>query len=166
MPVFLKIDPNGGTQVLGANIPDATTINDGVMTKLQAQQLATLVAGGGGGGAMMWNIVDEQVGGDTYSAAANDFVPTDASEGNVGVVLPDATTCKGKLVAVKDAVGGSVSVGIKVTTTDSQTIDGTFYAFGLSLSTINRGNDFSAVVFVSNGANWLIAYTYLGQSSD
>jgi hypothetical protein len=160
MPVFLKIDPNGATQVLGAIVPDATPTQDGVMTKVQAQQLATLVSGGGS--AMVWTVQPVQVGGDTFNAAANDFVPCDANAGNVGVVLPTAVGIRGKLVEVKDAAGGDVSPSIKITTTDSQTIDGQDVSLGIGLNQYSGGNNFCGVVFVSDGANWLVAYFYAG----
>jgi hypothetical protein len=161
MPVFLKIDPNGATQVLGALIPDATPTQDGVMTKVQAQQLANLV--NGVGGAMKWNVTATQVGGDTFNAAANDLVPCNASGGgNVGVVLPTAVGIGGKMVEVKDVGGGATSNNIKITTTDGQTIDGVSVPFGITLNTYSGGNNFCGVAFVSDGANWLVAYYYVG----
>ena len=161
MPVFLRIDPNGATQVLGAIVPDATLTQDGVMTKVQAQQLANLVSGGGAA-AMKWNITATQVGGDTFNAAANDFVPVDATGGNVGVVLPTAVGISGKMVEVKDVGGANSSPGVKITTTDGQTIDGQAVPFGVALNTYSGGNNFTGVVFVSDGANWLVAYYYVG----
>ena len=161
MPVFLKIDPNGATQTLGALIPDATPLQDGVMTKEQAQQLANLV-NGGGGGAMKWNVTATQVGGDTFNAAANDFVPCNAGVGNVGVVLPTAIGISGKMVEVKDVGGGNTSPAIKVTTTGGQTIDGAAVPFGVTLNQYSGGDNFCGVVFVSDGANWFVAYYYVG----
>jgi hypothetical protein len=163
MPVFLKIDPNGATQVLGALIPDATPTQDGVMTKVQAQQLANLV-NGGGSAAMKWTVQPTQVAGDTFNASANDFVPCNAVGGppQTGVVLPTAVGIKGKMVEVKDVGGGNSAPDIKITTTDGQTIDGQAVPFGLTLDQITGGNNFSGVVFLSNGSDWLIAYYYLG----
>lgn len=133
-------------------IPDAGEDSSGVVT------LAQVKAAAGGGG---WNVVDLQVGSDTYDASPNDFVPCDATGGNVGVVLPDATTCKGQSVAVKDAAGGNSSPGIKITTVDGQTIDG---ESSLTMSAISGGNDFSSVEIVSDGANWLVGAAYGGHS--
>ena len=156
MPVFLKLDPNGGTQLIGAIVPNATRFNDGVITKEMFAQLQALIDNGG---AATWNVVATQVGGDTYNAAANDYVPCDATLGNVGVVLPDATTCKGKRVAVKDAAGGNTSPAIKVTTTGGQTIDG---QSSLTLTVVSNGNNFAEVQFTSDGANWLVGAAYAG----
>jgi len=158
MPVFLKIDPNGGTQVLGANIPDATTINDGVMTKLQAQQLATLVAGGGGsGGAGTWNVTDIQT--TVYDASANDLVRCTSTAGDVSVVLPTAVGIKGKQVKVVDV--DSLANDIVISTLDGQTICGK--------ATINYSDicfdPNGAITFVSDGANWMIGDYFKGIST-
>jgi hypothetical protein len=156
MPVTVKIDPNP-TRQQAYIIPDATTKSDGVMTKEMAAKLAAIPDDGGGN---KWNVVAVQVGGDTYSAQPNDYVPVDATGGNVSVVLPDATTCKGQSVALKDVAGGNVSAGIKLNTVDGQTIDG---AASLTLSTISGGNNFAEVQVVSDGANWLVGPVYAGQ---
>lgn len=133
-------------------IPDAGLNSPGVVT---LQQILTLL----GGGAGVWNVTATQVGGDTFLAAAGDYVPCDGNLGNVGVVLPDATTCKGAKVAVKDAAGGNVSANIKITTTGGQTIDG---LASLQLSVVSGGNNFAEVQFVSNGANWYVGPAYAG----
>jgi hypothetical protein len=161
MPVFLKIDPNGGTQNLSAVVPDASLTQDGVMTKLQAQQLANLVAGGGGGtGVGEWIITPVQVGPVTFDASVNDFVLIDDSTDVVTIVLPSAVGIKGAQIGVKEVTnfGGN---NCEILTVDGQTIDG---ASSITLGFINQSQDLSAAIFVSDGANWFVGYTFRGYS--
>ena len=112
---------------------------------------------GNSGGALIWNITPVQEGGDTYIASPNDFVRCDATLGNVGVVLPDAITCEGESIAVKDWAGIN-SVNIKITTAGGF-IDG---SSTLNFNTITSGNNFGMCTLVSDGSNWMVGGSYAG----
>jgi hypothetical protein len=154
MPVTLKIDLNTSRpqQVV---IQDASATQDGVMTKLQVQQLATLVQDGPSTD-MQWIVTPVQR--HDYIAALGEYVPVDSSEVAVNITLPISTPSnKGEVIGVKSVSG--IGTDISVDADGGQLVDGQVsYVFSGAFL-------FESVIFVSNGTGWDIGYYYKGSSS-
>ena len=80
--------------------------------------------------------------------AAGQFARVDSTD-NVTVTLPTAVGVAGKRIAVKDATDNATTKDITVARTSAQTIDGAAADYVIDA-------DSKCVVFVSDGANWLI----------
>lgn len=157
MPVTVKIAASG-TRQQAFIVPDATATGDGVMTKSQVTKLISLPPGN----KPTWNIVGPLTPPDSYDAQPGDLITFDPQTGGImGITLPDATTCKGQKVGIKDMTPGGATEQIKISTVDGQTIDGVSTGFpAYKLSNIVGANTLAQVHFVSDGANWLIGAIY------
>jgi hypothetical protein len=150
MPYTVKIDLNT-TRLQQVAIQDASPVAVGVMTKLQAQQLADLVKNGVSE-AMSWTVTPIKLR--DYFAAVNEFVPVNSQERAVTITLPAASADnKGKMIAAKAVINGSTDITVEV--------DGGGLIDGAASFTYPSRN-FYCAVFVSNGTNWNLAYFYLG----
>jgi hypothetical protein len=116
-----------------------------------------------------WNVTPEQTPPDTWNAEPGDYVVFNAqTAGYMGVVLPDATTCKGQSVIIKDAsFPRGAADSIKVNTVNGQTIDGeSTTSPPWKLSKLVGTNSGGMVQFMSDGANWIIALYYNGKTPE
>lgn len=150
MPYTVKVDLNT-TRIQQVVIQDASLVAAGVMTKLQAQQLADLVEHGVDE-AMVWTVTPTIR--NDYIAALNEFVLVDSSEKGVTVTLPAASAeNKGQVVGVKSIVQGFTNIDVNVD--GGGTIDGAAdFAF--------PSRNFYSAIFVSNGVNWDTGYYFFG----
>jgi hypothetical protein len=148
MPVQIKFDPHI-TMPQVALIQDATPNNDGVMTALQAAELAALVAGGGGGGASKApRMTIVQTIGPVVAVAYGDAVAADPSGANITANLPAAS-------AVTPTGSNTVTLS---NNSDSANVVNVTPAGG---DTVNGGGVFvlaarESVTLVSDGvSNWM-----------
>jgi hypothetical protein len=117
MPVTVKINPQNNT-VQAHIIEDATPNNDGVMTALQAEQLAALVAGGGAGAGFPKFAIVHSTGAPGTSVDYGQLLEGDATAGAFAVSLPlasDGTTSNpnGNVWIIKN-VGTANNVGLRL----------------------------------------------------
>ena len=149
MPYTVKIDLNV-TRNQQIAIQDAYVRDAGVMTKLQAQQLVTLVANPSPD--MQWSVTPIKT--NDYIAAVNEFVLVDSGGGPLVVTLPLATAAnEGDVIGVKSVTVGGTALSVDAL--GGQLIDGQ--------ATYGFSGQLAAVVFVSNGTGWDIGYFYLGK---
>jgi hypothetical protein len=102
------------------DVPSATSNNEGLMSALQAQQLATLVSGGGGGGGA-FNVVHKIA---AYVAQYQDFVAANPTGGSFVVTLPAAAAASGAKNSIIVKVQSSSGNNVTVTPAGGDTIDG------------------------------------------
>ncbi len=141
MPVKVSI-PVHPTQSQAVIIADATPENDGVMTALQAAELAALVAGGGGA-ALRFTVVTTTV---NASVDYGQLMEADATGGHINISMPLASgvTPNGPNVLVVKNSGTANTVGLRF-----HVGDGT----DTGVTSLNSGE---FVMLVSDGVNTFI----------
>jgi hypothetical protein len=129
---LVQVDPSV-TGLQARIVPDATPRNNGLMSGLQAGQLATLVAGGGGGVGPL--AVVPLAGPTTYAANFGDLVIADTTAGAIGVDLPLASSLvpgKQNVIAIKNSGqvlggGGAFQVNFRTHIGDGTDVSGVLW---------------------------------------
>ncbi len=132
--------PDSGIARNGVGILE---INNGIAGTFRDLKLRDIIATGSFASGLVTKTAN-------YTATANDHkILVDSTSGVVTIILPTAVGCAGREYIVKDWKGQSAANTITISTTSSQTIDGTSTAIDIRIN-------YASLTFVSDGANWSI----------